>query len=537
MALNRQPNGAEKHLNFSPKVYDPVSKSYRPIYIPPDATDKVQGDVVLSDAVNGTEDAATGMTAATPKAVKTVNDNAETKVSKTVSGTQTIKSNLIIQGKVTSNTVDPGFVGNLQGDVTGNADSATKLKNKRTISIKAGSAVDAAGSAEFNGESNITIVIPKIDFNSIGVSGTIPLDNLPQGALERLIHVADQAARFSLTSANVQLGDTVLQNDTGVMYIVVDLSKLNSNAGYQEYKSGTALKAVNADVATKLGTTTVGSATKPIYLNGGTATASNSTVGSNVKPIYMDAGTITASNATIGSGTKPVYMNAGTLTAFSSNLGANNKFIYMDAGALTASTATIGSTTQPVYIQNGEIKVFPTVIPTDAKFTDTTYSVFKAANSSTAGSTGLVPAPVAGGKRFLTSEGNWDIVDAGVTGVKGDNETTYRTKQVNLTYNNIGAIGLVPDTTDGSAVASQMQSLTSYGLTANSPIRTTTGGLLPAKNSSTTNLGADGQPFNELYVNKIVGTGTTLDYTKEFGVVAIQADEPTDPNVMIWIQS
>ena len=47
-------------------------------------------------------------------------------------------------------------------------------------------------------------------------------------------------------------------------------------------------------VANKLGTATVGGTAKPIYLNGGTATAINATVGSASKPVFLNAGTITA---------------------------------------------------------------------------------------------------------------------------------------------------------------------------------------------------------------------------------------------------
>ena len=52
------PNGADKKLNFVAKVYDPTAKEFKPIYIAPDATDKVQGDVKLSDATNSTLNAA-----------------------------------------------------------------------------------------------------------------------------------------------------------------------------------------------------------------------------------------------------------------------------------------------------------------------------------------------------------------------------------------------------------------------------------------------------------------------------------------------
>lgn len=48
----------------------------------------------------------------------------------------------------------------------------------------------------------------------------------------------------------------------------------------------------NADTASKLGTGTVGSGVKPIYLNAGSPAASGSTVGSANRPIYMNGGTL-----------------------------------------------------------------------------------------------------------------------------------------------------------------------------------------------------------------------------------------------------
>ena len=75
------------------------------------------------------------------------------------------------------------------------------------------------------------------------LSDILSLDNIPSAALERLVKVANQTARYALTTSDVQLGDSVLQLDTGIMYIVVDTTKLNSADGYQEYKAGTAAKA------------------------------------------------------------------------------------------------------------------------------------------------------------------------------------------------------------------------------------------------------------------------------------------------------
>lgn len=242
-----KPNDASKLLNFVAKVYDPKAKDYKPIYEAPDATDKVYGDVLLSDAVDSTLDAATGVTASTPKAVKAVQDNANNKLDKTTTDAQTVAGAVSFNGAVSGNA---GFVGNLTGDVAGNSSTATKLKTGRTINVKVGND-GAEGSATFDGSSNVNLVIPSVRASNIAAnSGTIPISVIPQGALDKLVHVADETARFALTTDNVQIGDTVMQDDTGVMYIVINEDKLGSEDGYQEYKAATAMKALEADKAT-----------------------------------------------------------------------------------------------------------------------------------------------------------------------------------------------------------------------------------------------------------------------------------------------
>lgn len=72
-------------------------------------------------------------------------------------------------------------------------------------------------------------------------TGTIDIARLPHGALERLVTVADEAARFALTTATIQTGDTVKQiSPNGDMYFVIDDTKLNSADGYTIYTAGTA---------------------------------------------------------------------------------------------------------------------------------------------------------------------------------------------------------------------------------------------------------------------------------------------------------
>ena len=81
--------------------------------------------------------------------------------------------------------------------------------------------------------------IPNLDASKI-TSGIINIDRLPHGALERVIVVADQTARFALTSNDIQNGDTVKQTDTNIMYFVIDDTNLDSETGYSVYTAGIA---------------------------------------------------------------------------------------------------------------------------------------------------------------------------------------------------------------------------------------------------------------------------------------------------------
>lgn len=335
------PNDASKLLNFVAKVYDPKAKGWKPVYELPDATNQVHGGVYLSDAVNETSNAATGVVAATPAAVKAANDNANNKLDKTNGAAQSVASAVTFGGLVTGNA---GFKGNLTGNVTGNATTASKLQTGRTVSVKAG-ANGTAGSATFDGSANISITIPTVD--ATAVTGVLPLSTIPKAATERIITVANEAARFALTTAQVQLGDTVYQSDTKVMYMVVDESKLNQAAGYMEYQAGT---------AAKLGAATVGGAAKGMYLNAGVATAMSATVGAANRPVYMNGGTITVgsyelnksvpANAVFTDTTYSVFKPATADAAGSTGLvsqppaGAHTKFLRGDGTWQVAGEVT-----------------------------------------------------------------------------------------------------------------------------------------------------------------------------------------------------
>lgn len=124
-----------------------------------------------------------------------------------------------------------------QTSVTGNAGTATKLETSRLISLSG----DVSGNSYFDGSKNITINtnLSSVDASKI-TSGTIDIERLPKGALERLVVAENQTARFQLTSNDIQEGDTVKQEDTGVMYFVVDINNLDNESGYKVYTAGSA---------------------------------------------------------------------------------------------------------------------------------------------------------------------------------------------------------------------------------------------------------------------------------------------------------
>lgn len=120
---------------------------------------------------------------------------------------------------------------------TDNAPTATKLQAARTIALSG--AVTGSVSSDFGGNVTISTTLANFDASKIA-SGTISIDRLPKAALERLVVVADDTARFALTTATAQSGDTVKVTSTGKMYLIKYESKLNSEDGYEPYTASQA---------------------------------------------------------------------------------------------------------------------------------------------------------------------------------------------------------------------------------------------------------------------------------------------------------
>lgn len=418
------PNGADKKLNFVAKVYDPTAKEFKPIYIAPDATDKVQGDVKLSDATNSTLNAAEGMTAATPAAVKAVNDNANNKLDKTTTSAQTVKSAVTFGGLVTGSA---GFKGNLTGNVTGNADTATALKTARTISVKSGN--QSAGSATFNGTGNVTITIPTIDGTTI--RGTIPLTSIPQGALDRVVSYASISAAVSAWTSAAEgskpfdIGDTIRVTGTtpNVMYAVTaDPSK---TASYVEYAAGTATDAIHADEADTADQLTTA---RTIRTNLASTSAASFNGTTNITPGVT--GTLSIANGGTGATTALAANNAILANAVEVRADWNDN-------TMIAYISSVPNATQGALRKYSAINVWSHWL--NPKIAASYATKSHTHSNATTSAAGFLPKLSGSTTQYLRGDGTWATVHAGVTGVKGNAETSYRTGNVNLTPANIGA--------------------------------------------------------------------------------------------------
>lgn len=95
--------------------------------------------------------------------------------------------------------------------------------------------IGAAAASHAHVAADITDNIP-----AAKISGVLSIENIPQGALERLVPVANEAAMLALTADDIQVGDTVKLADTGVMYYVKDASKLGTMDAFEPYTAGAA---------------------------------------------------------------------------------------------------------------------------------------------------------------------------------------------------------------------------------------------------------------------------------------------------------
>lgn len=275
---------------------------------------------------------------------------------------------------------------------TDNAPTATKLQAARTIALSG--AVTGSVSSDFGDNVTISTTLANFDASKIA-SGTISIDRLPKAALERLVVVANDTARFALTTATVQSGDTVKVTSTGKMYLIKDESKLNSEDGYEPYTASQASSVPWSGVTGKPSTFTPPTSSATVL---GGIKVGYTTSGKNYK-VQLDS----SGNAYVNvpwTDTNTTYTNMGAASASAAG----------KAGLVPAPAAGA----QAKYLRGDGTWQTPP---------NTTYSNMGGATSSAAGSAGLVPAPAAGKQTsFLRGDGTW-VVPTNTTYAKANTTT------------------------------------------------------------------------------------------------------------------
>lgn len=97
-----------------------------------------------------------------------------------------------------------------------------------------------AGGVITLGVNTITPLTADSAIDASKLTGVVKIENLPPTVIERIKTVEDDAARFALTTATVQNGDSVKVVATNLMYYVKDDTKLGSADGYEVYTAGAA---------------------------------------------------------------------------------------------------------------------------------------------------------------------------------------------------------------------------------------------------------------------------------------------------------
>lgn len=306
---------------------------------------------------------------------------------------------------------------------TDNAPTATKLQAARTIALSG--AVTGSVSSDFGSNVTISTTLANFDASKIA-SGTISIDRLPKAALERLIVVADDTARFALTTATVQSGDTVKVTSTGKMYLIKDESKLNSEDGYEPYTASQASSVPWSGVTGKPSTFTPPTSSATVL---GGIKVGYTTSGKNYKVQLDSSGNAFVNVPWTDNNTTYNEATADTLglvkIGYASN-GKNYAVLLADGKMYVNVPWTDNNTTytQATSDKLGLVKIgysangknYPVVLDGNGKMyvnvpwtdTNTTYTNMGAASASAAGKAGLVPAPAAGAQgKYLRGDGTW----------------------------------------------------------------------------------------------------------------------------------
>lgn len=498
------PNGKDKQLNFTLKVWDAAAGAYRPVYIAPDATDKVQGDVKLSDATNSTANAASGMTAATPAAVKAVADAAGNKLDKLTSADQTVASKVTFNNSVIGNkgiTVPSGqfFTGNLNG----NATTATTLQTARTIALTG----RVTGSASFNGGANASIATAIAAGSITGTDladGTVTSAKIADGTIAATdvgFNYAGSSSKGGVANSAVKLATPrtiALAGDVIASAVNFDgTSNISLTASIGAGKVITAALADGAVTSAKIADGTIAAGDVGFNYAGSSSKGGDATRTLSVISYGLEKQDL---NDFFG-GNVGFYHAGGGNTCTNKPSGVDNFGMFVFQSANGCWTQLLYGTNTVLYSRfyNGTswsrwkmVGEIPDGSITTAKLADNAVTAAKI-------STGAVTSAKIADGTIVAG----DIADSTITGAK-----------------------MVNSTITGAKIAASTITATNI---ANSTI---TNAKMAANSINSSNI-VDGSVTG---TDIAADTITLGNLASDVGTIAVQSSTPTDSNVVMWVQ-
>ena len=284
----------------------------------------------------------------------TVNANGHVTSGSTITSGKAVISDA--NGLPAASSVTATELGYVSGVTSGIQDQLNALSSGKADAVHTHVAAD------------ITDDIPVTMLTSGANGEKISIDLIPHGALERLIHTTNETSMRALTADDVQVGDTVKREDTGIMYFCIKSQGLpvgstgDISEFFEEYTAGEASSVEWSNVQNKPGNFT-----------GATSTSAGA-YGFVPAPSSGEEGYFLAGD--------------GSWTAFSSFSGATSA---ADGAMGMVPAPTSGN--QDKYLQANGSWSTPT---------DTTYGL------ATTAAAGLMPTLTTASNVYLKGDGSWD---------------------------------------------------------------------------------------------------------------------------------
>ena len=411
-----------------------------------------------------------------------------------------------------------------QTTITGKAGSADLLFTARNINVT-GAATGTA--ASFNGSKDVSINVTSLDGTKI--TGIIPLSSIPKGAQERLIPVINDTARLALTSEEVQNGDVVKVQDTGIMYYIVDDTKLgttNKEDAFEVFTAGAASSVEWTGVNNKPDFKTVATSGKYSDLVEKAPNASSTEAG--VAKLYTDVtgtntdGSVTQSaikTALSGKAASTHTHNTGTTTTSGftklySTVAADNTDGTVTQKVIRAALATKASSSHghdaATSTKSGFVKLYDTIgndaetAATDGTVTQKAIVTALAAKSNTGHTHSTGTTTTSGFTKLYTATGtatDGTMTQSAIkTALDGKASSTHTHNAASSTT--LGFVKLYDTIVDDAEMAADDGSITEKAIVT----------ALAAK-SNTGHTHSTGSPTASGFTKLYTGTGTNTDGT------------------------